>query len=1253
MRTHTGKQYSPPPASKKAKTAPKKLTTPEVIAMFRALNLRVTDDQNQIEAKGKELEPIYLQGRSSPEPLEVSEANTWFKNLVRLKNQRATLLDIVYTDFAHLANTSLEAALSVGKNRLTPELYNSLERVALDQCNCDAPLARSFLEKYRKEKKIQLKDGIVFPRLVEGLAAHAKIGHVELKWKLPDNDCDEIVVKRFEITRAGTLKKKSIQLCRGRQNSYDDRNVTSGLQYRYEVYSIWRGEESKTAVKLEVTAIGEISNIRVHWVKDHVELNWKKPAANCEVHIFRAPSPMGPVRSGPPTPFTDNPKAKLCKHETGTTWIDRKVSTAAQYHYLLVAYFGPGYYSSGVNVSIHTPIPPPAVPAFCAEYNEGMVKLSWEKSRTRKNVEYIVLRQEGSAPPTKIEDGQTVCGTSQTHWIDRDVTAGLRYSYSVFSRVEDIYSVCGTAAPPIDILADVTGLTAKSGDGTIELHWQTPENVSRVIVRRGESPPGDRNSGQPVHITGACHAKDQGLENGKTYHYLVCCAYRPNGAKELISTGIRIEAIPDRLPVKVEDFAVHSGEKEVTCTWTAPSHGQVVVIRSRVPHRLTVGQRLHINTLDGLGKRVTTEKGCAVDHHPDINFPHYSVFTVAGTNAVTGGTGCGVVYPDITDLKLSATREGIIMHWAWPPGCNAVRIVRRQDNWPEGPDDPGAAIFSCTRVEYKNYGEKFVDTIQGLGKFHYIVYARAHAVDGQFYSTGTRPGCRAIIHREPWMTLRYRLSPVDEKGKKEAAIRINWSIEAPIPDFAGFLLVADRDGPPSSPEEGLEIFRWKPVNRNTEGSYSALIDLSPIQRSGWAHFYCKLIPSDPAQRHTTLIIHPNTCVSVSDGGEIQDDSVAMLNSAASHTGVSIPKTVICPYCFARFPLKEMLFDSNAGGEALPMRYHWLDRLMHRPPRPPKNKLGQILSRKICPKCQKDLPFTAGMQESLIIGIIGAKDSGKSHYIAALIQRLSRQVGADFQAGLMPVTDETAKRYRDEFYDPLFSMSQELPVTQGTPPPLIYDLNLSGKLWGDKNNRTVTLALYDTAGEKFNDPAIVRKVLKYLEVASGIIFLVDPLQSQEVRRKLQDSLPLPPVEQNAEPYAIISRVLTTLENGKILTAKGPLDTPVAMALTKCDVLQDSELIETNRLWSSDKRHVGYFNREIHDDMAGMMGESMRRWCIDAYNTVCSRFSRYAFFGVSSTGCAADQPTGHYKYISPWRVEDPLLWLLAGLGIIPVR
>ncbi len=280
-------------------------------------------------------------------------------------------------------------------------------------------------------------------------------------------------------------------------------------------------------------------------------------------------------------------------------------------------------------------------------------------------------------------------------------------------------------------------------------------------------------------------------------------------------------------------------------------------------------------------------------------------------------------------------------------------------------------------------------------------------------------------------------------------------------------------------------------------------------------------------------------------------------------------------------------------------------------------------------------------------------SGKSHYIATLIDRLQKQVGGDMQASLLEVTEETASRYRREFYDPLFRSQIVLPFTVGSPPPLIYDLTLDGSLWGEKENRAVTLAFYDTAGENLEEPATARRMVQYLRKASGIIFLVDPLQSTAIRQALPKGIVPPELDSRASPNSITSIVLQLLEDNKVLAAGAQVSIPVAMVMNKVDVLVDAGMIQTNRLWSTEQRHIGSYDTLAHDDMDGMMAEYFQRWNPDAYNNIRLHFNRHAFFGASAIGCGPDPVTNRYPFISPWRVEDPLLWLLSELKVIPKR
>jgi len=1234
-------------------TIEKELTAAHVMDMFMGLRLPVTDDGDQIAGKARELRDFYLRMSRSTEPHKRAEAKLWFKNLTRLEQDRPALLGVVRDAFDQSSDTALEAALSSGLRKLTPKLHAQLEGLALGQYKSDPPLARRFVEDYLRERGLQVDATLVFPHLVEKLEAVSAVGRIDLSWRLPAEHCDEVVLRRF------TAKGSGRELERGRLSGYTDRKVAAGQRYRYEVSSVSRAEESRTGVAIEVLAVGEVSEVGGFWVRDHVELRWQRPAAGCEVFVFRAPSSLAPLAGGAPEPLPEHPQAELVYRGKASSCEDRQAAEGREYSYLILAFFAPGHFSPGVVLPLRTPVPPPAVSAVSAEYAEETVWIRWSPVVRPQRLEYVVVRRDGGVPAARIEDGHQVAVTRETICSDPDVVPGRRYAYAVFTQTGEIASRSGTAAPPVDVLAEVKGLAQTAGDSTVELDWESPQGAGRVIVRRAESLPEGPGDGSPVSSTGPGHAKDEGLTNGRRYHYLVCCVYRAADGCELVSPGVRISAVPERLPEPVEELELRARASEVHGSWEAPEHGQVVVLRSVRPHGLAPGTRLGVAEMERLGERVVSEAARIRDAAPDARKPYYSLFTVAGEQAVAGGAGACVAAADVTGLRLTASRDGVVLRWAWPRGLTAASVARRAGTWPQGPDDPRARHVLCLRTDYAAAGEKLVDPIaEERGRFCYVVYARAAApAEGAngggkaFYAPGADPGCRAVIQWEPWMTLHYRATgPAREHGKGPE-LELTWSCASPFPDFAGFVLVASRDKVPSSPSDGVELFRWAPrkdASETVAGEHRTSVSLAPIRDRRWERFFFKAMVLDPAQGPSTLIVHPDVTIPVSATGEV----LRRRSGKPGRYPTGVPKKVICPHCFEEFPPGRMRFAPFGGGPSRPARYGWLGRLLRRPPQPPVDERGRRLTRKVCPQGH-DLPFTAGAQASLVLGLIGAKLSGKSHYVASLVQRLGGQVGRDLDAALLPVTDETQLRYQREFYDPLFKNSLELPMTVGAPPPLVYDLSFDGQLWGEKRQRRVTLALFDTAGENFRDGDRVRQMVQYLRVASGVVFLIDPLQSQVVRDALPASAPVPEADQMADANAIVSRVLTKLEDGKVVREAGQLPTPVAVVLTKCDLLREAGLIESNRLWASEARHVGFFDRELHDDTSGMIGEFLERIHPTAYRNVQQRFPHHAFFGVSATGCASDEVTRRYRFVSPWRVEDPLLWLLAELGVIPDR
>ena len=115
----------------------KKWTATQVIEMFQALDLPVTDDEGLIDAKASELKPLYLRMKGKTDPKDRFKADAWFANLAELQQSRAELLEAVRNLFNRLANAALDQAITAGITTLTPDLVAELEHLAQDECKCE------------------------------------------------------------------------------------------------------------------------------------------------------------------------------------------------------------------------------------------------------------------------------------------------------------------------------------------------------------------------------------------------------------------------------------------------------------------------------------------------------------------------------------------------------------------------------------------------------------------------------------------------------------------------------------------------------------------------------------------------------------------------------------------------------------------------------------------------------------------------------------------------------------------------------------------------------------------------------------------------------------------------------------------------------------------------------------------------------------------------------------------------------------
>jgi len=372
---------------------------------------------------------------------------------------------------------------------------------------------------------------------------------------------------------------------------------------------------------------------------------------------------------------------------------------------------------------------------------------------------------------------------------------------------------------------------------------------------------------------------------------------------------------------------------------------------------------------------------------------------------------------------------------------------------------------------------------------------------------------------------------------------------------------------------------------------------------------------------------------------------------------------ICPFCFTKHNLNEIGFvckndkpnnDGNICLSAKTQRFiPYVSEVNKMPQSMNCDICGEKVTTKVCPTCRGELPYTIGEYEDLIFAVIGAKEAGKSHYIAVLIDKIMNEIGSAFDCSLQAIDDATIKRYRNDFYYPVFRNNEVIKVTRSAKAdasvskPLIYTLSFKedgklSKLFKSKNiKKVVTIAFFDTAGEDLNSEDTMKTVNKYIYNSSGIIFLLDPLQLPVVRESLSKDIVLP--QQNAEIEDIFSRTANLIRKANGISMNKEIKIPVAVAFSKIDAVE--ELLGKSCCINYPSKHVetGMFDIADFEDVNSTMESLVKQWGgANFSNQLSANFKDYAYFGLTALGCNPE--SNKIDKLRPHRVEDPFLWLL---------
>jgi Double-GTPase 2 len=387
------------------------------------------------------------------------------------------------------------------------------------------------------------------------------------------------------------------------------------------------------------------------------------------------------------------------------------------------------------------------------------------------------------------------------------------------------------------------------------------------------------------------------------------------------------------------------------------------------------------------------------------------------------------------------------------------------------------------------------------------------------------------------------------------------------------------------------------------------------------------------------------------------------------------KALTCPYCYESFTSQQIVFRcsgvrSRAGSRCTARVDDVLER--HTGQRRMLNPVfladgrranavcpdcGGETTTRVCPVCHSHLPAQFGQIGSLMIAMVGPKESGKTVYMTVLLHELMNRIGSRFSASVLAADDETARRFEQDYENQLYKY-QRMPTTtvsaettKNLVNPLVFKFTVPGRNPLGAVRQHTLLSFFDAAGEDLVTREGIDLNGRYLRSADGIILLVDPLQMPGARNQAGHGAWLPGSGPQYDPPASnLAKITDMLTRWPGAHRNGVVSVPTAVVFPKIDAFWhrmergsplNVEPPQGPRVDVADSLDVHTQTARLLKDWGGtQIDENLE-----------GNFKRYRYFGVSALGGYPNEGERvSYSGIQPYRVADPFMWLLSELGVV---
>ena len=374
----------------------------------------------------------------------------------------------------------------------------------------------------------------------------------------------------------------------------------------------------------------------------------------------------------------------------------------------------------------------------------------------------------------------------------------------------------------------------------------------------------------------------------------------------------------------------------------------------------------------------------------------------------------------------------------------------------------------------------------------------------------------------------------------------------------------------------------------------------------------------------------------------------------------------CPYCLRKIKLGDLRFfcvdeDDNRHEVKPSLMDKFFKRLPTCQRRYCKNR-GLTIREVECKHCGEQLPAQILFHDKyLSFCAVGVAGAGKSSYVTTVIHELRYSNVPWVLQAMDTYTTELALLNEKLVYE---SRNCLIGTTSGIAP--------RPQFWTILDNSTAlqkvptySLTVYDGAGEdceKIGYTPVDAKISRYMSGARMLLIMFDPLILSSVQNEVPPEILYSSIAHERKESAPTNMV--SMANSLVNYIRQSCNIPpgeriearAAVVLTKLDALRDTvNGFAPDSTINRESPHLK--SKGFVEADSKMVDLEIRDWLIRQgeiafLNTIDANFKNVRVFGVSSFGNPPDMNKRLAK-IRPHRVLDPIMWMLANEGVIPIK